>query len=672
MPEENSDKTIPVKVAVRIRPLLHKEISEACQECISVTPGEPQVIMGTNKAFTYDYVFGKSSSQKELYTDVVTPLLDGFFKGYNATVLAYGQTGSGKTHSMGTSFTVCTSDDEDSQGVIPRLIQDLFRHIEQDKCEYSLKVSFLEIHNEEIHDLLNPSSTDERITIRESCEGGIKIAGLMEKKVDSVQDMVQCLELGSASRVTGATAMNSRSSRSHAIYTIIMEQRGKGIDSDVRKAKFHLVDLAGSERVKKTNAQGERFKEGVNINKGLLCLGNVISALSDEQRNPSTHVPYRDSKLTRLLQDSLGGNSNTLMLACVSPADSNYEETLNTLRYADRARHIKNKPIINRDPQLAEIMRLRQQIEMLQALQGGQLINGSLTSDNDTGGVNTEEMKDRIKELETENTKLSRELHNFVDQNTHLQEKVLLLELTKEKMVKTFEEIRQRTGETAFPDATDERDDEQEDDEGDMTMAQLQSKLAELERTMLTAPDNESILQNESHDAETMDTSDSPASPLNSTYDSQHALRQAELGRQVQELSKALSLKQELANKIMQNEGTMNSKMIKQYEDTVRELETEISKLEEEKAKLATALATAKTAVHSDSDGKAKSRIKELEAKIVELKKKQAEQQKLRRLKEQSDSKITLLNSEIQNMKSTKVKLMRQMREESERFRKLK
>jgi len=212
---------------------------------------------------------------------------------------------------------------------------------------YVVKVSFVELYNEQLFDLLSSKTRreDTMVDIREDGKG-IKIPGLTEQEVGSVEATMALLEKSSEGRVTAATAMNKVSSRSHAIFTLTMESKPgpNALNQNITISKFHLVDLAGSERQKKTKADGERLKEGININMGLLALGNVISALGDEKRGPDSHIPYRDSKLTRLLQDSLGGNSHTLMVACVSPADSNLEETISTLRYADRARKIKNEP----------------------------------------------------------------------------------------------------------------------------------------------------------------------------------------------------------------------------------------------------------------------------------------------------------------------------------------
>ena len=206
--------------------------------------------------------------------------------------------------------------------------------------------------------------------------GNISVHGLQEEKVDNAEEMASCLDRGSNLRITSSTLMNNASSRSHAIFTIALEQHvteelfpenkeGENTEKDeideFMTAKFHFVDLAGSERAKKTGATGSTLKEGISINKGLLSLGNVISALTDE-KNKTMHVPYRDSKLTRILQDSLGGNSRTSMIACISPAEFNFDESLNTLKYASRARNIKNKPIVNRDPNSALIAQLRQQL----------------------------------------------------------------------------------------------------------------------------------------------------------------------------------------------------------------------------------------------------------------------------------------------------------------------
>ncbi|KAL7329556.1 hypothetical protein PS15p_204634 [Mucor circinelloides] len=376
-----------VRVGLRVRPLTQKEELTNCTECISFIPNEPQILVGTDKSFTYDYVFNTESEQKQVYETSASPLLEKFIEGFNATILAYGQTGSGKTFSMGTGLE--SSVNPEHEGIVPRCIVDLFRNLEErsesnSEFNYEVYVSFLELYNEELIDLLSPqlqqqtaankrrsgvplqpASNTVEVTIREDIAGNIYWSGVREERCYNPEELLSFLSKGSLCRTTGSTEMNTVSSRSHAVFSVILKQQ-KSAEEPSITSKFHFVDLAGSERLKRTNAQGDRAKEGISINSGLLALGNVISALGDEARRTS-HVPYRDSKLTRLLQDSLGGNSQTLMLACVSPSDSNFMETLNTLKYANRARNIKNRVTINQDfaGSSIEVNQLRAQLARL-------------------------------------------------------------------------------------------------------------------------------------------------------------------------------------------------------------------------------------------------------------------------------------------------------------------
>ncbi|KFQ61790.1 Kinesin-like KIF21B, partial [Pelecanus crispus] len=383
----------------RIRPQLSKEKIEGCHICTSVTPGEPQVLLGKDKAFTYDFVFDLDTWQEQIYTTCVGKLIEGCFEGYNATVLAYGQTGAGKTYTMGTGFDMNISEDE--QGIIPRAIGHLFSGIEERKRaaqsqgvaapEFKVSAQFLELYNEEILDLFDSARDPDvrhrksNIKIHEDASGSIYTTGVTSRLISSQDELIQCLKQGALSRTTASTQMNVQSSRSHAIFTIHLCQmrvctRPELVNGEVTSlldgaqptteyetltAKFHFVDLAGSERLKRTGATGERAKEGISINCGLLALGNVISALGDQSKKV-VHVPYRDSKLTRLLQDSLGGNSQTIMIACVSPSDRDFMETLNTLKYANRARNIKNKVVVNQDKTSQQISALRAEIARLQ------------------------------------------------------------------------------------------------------------------------------------------------------------------------------------------------------------------------------------------------------------------------------------------------------------------
>uniref|UniRef100_A0A8D2JC64 Kinesin-like protein KIF21B n=1 Tax=Varanus komodoensis TaxID=61221 RepID=A0A8D2JC64_VARKO len=386
-------------VYVVIRPQMPKEKIEGCHICTSVTPGEPQVLLGKDKAFTYDFVFDLDTWQEQIYTTCVNKLIEGCFEGYNATVLAYGQTGAGKTYTMGTGFDMSISEDE--SGIIPRAIAHLFSGIEERKRaaqeqgvpapEFKVSAQFLELYNEEILDLFDstrdPDSRHRKsnIKIHEDASGGIYTTGVTSRLIGSQDELIQCLKQGALSRTTASTQMNVQSSRSHAIFTIhlcqmrvcspvhlvngdtnsLLEGSQATSEYETRTAKFHFVDLAGSERLKRTGATGERAKEGISINCGLLALGNVISALGDQSKR-ALHVPYRDSKLTRLLQDSLGGNSQTIMIACVSPSDRDFMETLNTLKYANRARNIKNKVVVNQDKTSQQISALRAEIARLQ------------------------------------------------------------------------------------------------------------------------------------------------------------------------------------------------------------------------------------------------------------------------------------------------------------------
>uniref|UniRef100_A0A8C5I477 Kinesin motor domain-containing protein n=1 Tax=Gouania willdenowi TaxID=441366 RepID=A0A8C5I477_GOUWI len=375
----------------RIRPQMAKEKIEGCHVCTLVTPGEPQVLLGKDKAFTYDFVFDIDSEQQNIYQACVYKLIEGCFEGYNATVFAYGQTGSGKTYTMGTGFDVSLSQPE--QGIIPRAVHQLFEGIQSRRVQaqeigtqapdFKVSAQFLELYNEEILDLFDVARDPENrsrksnIKIHEDASGSIYTSGVTSRLVHSEDELLQCLKLGALSRTTASTQMNAQSSRSHAIFTIhlcqmrvcpesqMVSQGLKQMRYETLMAKFHFVDLAGSERLKRTGATGERAREGISINCGLLALGNVISALGDQAKKGG-HVPYRDSKLTRLLQDSLGGNSHTVMIACISPSDRDFMETLNTLKYANRARNIKNKVVVNQDKTSQQISALRAEIARLQ------------------------------------------------------------------------------------------------------------------------------------------------------------------------------------------------------------------------------------------------------------------------------------------------------------------
>ncbi|KAM6252097.1 chromosome-associated kinesin KIF4A isoform 3-T3 [Spheniscus humboldti] len=664
------EKVIPVRVALRCRPLVPKETGEGCQMCLSFVPGEPQVVVGNDKAFTYDYVFDPSVEQEEVFNTAVAPLIRGIFKGYNATVLAYGQTGSGKTYSMGGTYTA-NQEHEPSVGVIPRVIKLLFKEKEQRQdWEFILRVSYLEIYNEDILDLLCPSrERSSQISIREDPKEGIKIVGLTERNVTCAQDTVSCLEQGNNSRTVASTAMNSQSSRSHAIFTICIDQKKKNDKNSSFHSKLHLVDLAGSERQKKTKAEGDRLKEGININRGLLCLGNVISALGDENKKGG-FVPYRDSKLTRLLQDSLGGNSHTLMIACVSPADSNLEETLNTLRYADRARKIKNKPIVNLDPQAAELHHLKQQVQQLQVLllqaHGGTLpvsLNSMAPSEN------LQSLMEKNQSLMEENQKLSRGLSEAAGQTAQMLERIILTEQENEKMNAKLEQLQQHAVCKLDLQKLVETVEDEELKENVEVIRNLQQVLVELQSENAAAMEAAAEMANSERDATAEAEMGQDTKRPSDDFTTQHALRQAQMSKELLELNKALALKEALAKKMTQNDSQLEP-IQSQYQTNIKDLELEVSSLQKEKEELILALHMAKKDVNQAKlSERRRKRLQELEGQINELKKKLNEQSKLLKLKESTERTVSKLNQEIREMKNQRVQLMRQMKDDAEKFR---
>ncbi|KAL6099045.1 kif4a [Pungitius sinensis] len=677
--KNEDDKVIPVRVALRCRPLVPKETDEGCQCCLTFVPGVPQVIVGTEKAFTYDYVFDPTAEQEEVFNTTVSPLLSGLFKGYHATVLAYGQTGSGKTFSMGGTYS-STQENDPSVGVIPRVIRRIFEEREKmTACEFCLAVSYLEIYNEDILDLLCTSKDRSSLSIREDPKEGIKIVGLTEKQVFTAQEMVGCLEVGNSVRTVGSTAMNSASSRSHAIFTITLEQRRGKDKADSVVSKLHLVDLAGSERQKKTKAEGDRLKEGISINRGLLSLGNVISALGDESKK-SSFVPYRDSKLTRLLQNSLGGNSHTLMIACISPADSNMEETINTLRYADRARKIKNKPVVNVDPIAAEMKRLKQQVQELQVMllhaRGG--VAPVLSGPESTEKVT--KLLERNRALLDENNKLSRELSEAAGQTALMFEKIIMTEVANEKLQSKMDLLKDHAACTVDLEKVLETLEDQELKENIEVMRNLQLLIVELKResegiaasidSMAAAEGGADVSGNGSkNDDSASEVTGTAGKDCSEGFSTHHALRQAQLSKELIELNKVLTLKEAFMKKMCQND-TQLEPMQSEHQKNVQTLQTAVDSLQKEKEDLVFALQSAKKDTNQAKlSEQRRKRLQELEGQLGDMKKKLLEQSKLLKLKESSVKKVGNLMQEIQGMKNQRAQLMRQMREDSEKFR---
>ncbi|XP_070390399.1 chromosome-associated kinesin KIF4-like isoform X2 [Dermacentor albipictus] len=672
-----TENLIPVRVAVRCRPLVPKELTEGCQACARTCPSNQSVVLGGNKTFSYDYVFGEESSQVQVYDACVSKLLPKVFEGFNVTIFAYGQTGSGKTFTMGTCCSSNRAGFEDA-GIIPRAVQDIFKHISVNTEKiFLVRVSFLEIYKEDVFDLFSKNQDRESLQIREDQNGVIKIFNLTELNVTTPEETIRLLEVGSASRSTASTNMNARSSRSHAIFTLTVEQQEKSSGGAVMVAKFHLVDLAGSERAGKTKAVGERLKEGIAINQGLLSLGNVISALC----NGNSHVPYRNSKLTRLLQDSLGGNSHTVMIACVSPADSNLEETLNTLRYADRARKIKNKPIVNIDPVQAEVALLRQQLQQARielmrcrALQGdGEDQPGS----DESGGDGGESKKDlalvlsRNAELENENQHLSGELQRALDQLDEKSERLIITELEVQKLKELVTQLSEKIDGSHLGEA--------DGDHATSLLNDLQNSIMEFLLDKPPAEDDREMATIEEEGSDTSlgeSTAKGSAEQMQKTFllnqsRLEATMRRAAMSKELEDLNQVLQAKEELANKMSMNDQHLEVVKL-QYEANNRELEREVAILKKERDDLSAMLSSqqnTKSAAGNKVAEQRRKRIQELEDRVGQLRKKVEEQSRMIRLKEDAERSAKKLQQEITNMKQVRVQLMKRMKEESERHR---
>ncbi|XP_034511455.1 kinesin-like protein KIF1A isoform X15 [Ailuropoda melanoleuca] len=394
-----------VKVAVRVRPFNSREMSRD-SKCIIQMSGSTTTIVNpkqpkeTPKSFSFDYSYWshtspedvKYASQKQVYRDIGEEMLQHAFEGYNVCIFAYGQTGAGK------SYTMMGKQEKDQQGIIPQLCEDLFSRINDttnDNMSYSVEVSYMEIYCERVRDLLNPKNKG-HLRVREHPLLGPYVEDLSKLAVTSYNDIQDLMDSGNKARTVAATNMNETSSRSHAVFNIIFTQKRHDAETNItteKVSKISLVDLAGSERADSTGAKGTRLKEGANINKSLTTLGKVISALAEMDSGPNKNkkkkktdfIPYRDSVLTWLLRENLGGNSRTAMVAALSPADINYDETLSTLRYADRAKQIRCNAVINEDPNNKLIRELKDEVTRLRDLLYAQGL-GDITDTNTVPG----------------------------------------------------------------------------------------------------------------------------------------------------------------------------------------------------------------------------------------------------------------------------------------------
>uniref|UniRef100_A0A4W4E6Z6 Kinesin motor domain-containing protein n=1 Tax=Electrophorus electricus TaxID=8005 RepID=A0A4W4E6Z6_ELEEL len=742
--------------SLRIRPQLAREKIEGCHICTLVTPGEPQVILGKDKAFTFDYVFDMDSQQDSLYCNCTEKLIESCFEGYNATIFAYGQTGSGKTYTMGTGFDVSIMDEE--LGIIPRAVAHLFRGIEERRRtaaeqgrpapEFKVNAQFLELYNEEVLDLFDTTRDMEarkqksQIKIHEDANGGIYTVGVTTRTVSSEAELMQCLKLGALSRTTASTQMNVQSSRSHAIFTIHLCQVRMCQDGEIDNrlandssntdefetltAKFHFVDLAGSERLKRTGATGDRAKEGISINCGLLALGNVISALGDRAKR-STHVPYRDSKLTRLLQDSLGGNSQTVMIACISPSDRDFMETLNTLKYANRARNIKNKLVVNQDRASQQISALRTEIarlqmELMEYRTGKRMVgedgiesindmfheNSMLQTENNNLRVRVKAMQETIDAQRMRLTQLlsnqanqalakagegSEEIgnmiQNYIKEIEELRAKLLESEAVNENLRKNLSRASTRSpfyaGPGTFspallaPDPSQETSDIIELAKKDLEKLKRREKkkkkrchiyhcfhpIAFLQEAQEGSDHEEGEEEEEDEEEEELDAEES-SDDSDSELDEKGNF-QADLAN----ITCEIAIKQKLIDELENSQRRLHT-LKQQYEQKLLMLQNKIRDTQLERDRVLHNMGS----MESGSDDKAKRIKAEYEKKLSimnkEMHKLQAAQKEhARLLKNQSqyEKQLKKLQQEVVEMKKTKVRLMKEMKEQQEKNR---
>ncbi|XP_014864992.1 PREDICTED: kinesin-like protein KIF21A isoform X2 [Poecilia mexicana] len=751
-----------VRVALRIRPQLAKEKIEGCHICTYVMPGEPQVVLGKDKAFTFDHVFDMDTQQGTIYTHCTERLIEGCFEGYNATIFAYGQTGSGKTYTMGTGFDVNIGDDE--QGIIPRAVHHLFRGMEERRQaateqgrpvpEFKINAQFLELYNEEVLDLFDTTRDLEarrqrsNIKIHEDANGGIYTVGVTTRTVTSAAEMMQCLKLGALSRTTASTQMNVQSSRSHAIFTIHLCQvrvcspdnndnvtdNRLANDSEIDEfetltAKFHFVDLAGSERLKRTGATGDRAKEGISINCGLLALGNVISALGDRSKR-STHVPYRDSKLTRLLQDSLGGNSQTVMIACISPSDRDFMETLNTLKYANRARNIKNKVMVNQDRASQQISALRTEIarlqmELMEYKTGKRVLgedgmegindlvheNSMLQTENNNLRVRVKAMQETIDAQRTRltqilsnqagqvlakagegNEEIGNMIQNYIKEIEELRAKLLESEAVNEGLRKNLSRASARsslyTGPASFPSSALIAPEKEASDVIEMAKKNLQ-KLKKMEKKKKKSvvkeelPDNDQERSNEEaegdasghEDGEDADGEeedfDIEGEETSEGSDSEELDEKENVQADLANITCEIAIKQKLIDELENSQRRLHT-LKQQYEQKLMMLQNKIRDTQLERDKVLHNMGS----VESGTEEKAKKIKAEYERKLSSMNKElqklqSAQKEHARLLKNQSqyEKQLKKLQQDVTEMKKTKVSLMRQMKEQQERSR---
>lgn len=682
-------------------------------------------------------------------------------EGYNATIVAYGQTGSGKTYTMGTSFTI---KDENENGIIQRAVDHLFRGIaerqEAAKCagqpvpEFKVTAQFLELYNEEIIDLLSDDKTRNfNIKIHEDENGSIYTIGSTSITVKSPENTLQCLQKGALSRQTGSTNMNAQSSRSHAIFTIFIKQQRvvqidqlmetetadqqqrqpeldlKSQEFETLTAKFNFVDLAGSERLKRTGATGDRAKEGISINSGLLSLGNVISALGDKNKR-ALHVPYRDSKLTRLLQDSLGGNSRTLMIACISPSDRDFIETLGTLRYANRAKNIRNKVVANQDKSSQTISLLRKQIEQLELelqeyRQGKRIVNedgtvqiNDMYHENNLLQTEINNLKTRIKVLQDTNDRLvvkntellsERELHNwivadesnrdiaemvknYITEIEELRTRLIEMEETSSQLRKQVHKNNNTLSVINYSMSINENfelTNANEIEEKNNEILDIAKSQLEHLKKLSSAYKKKKIVGDEAENINPHENSNSSNSNEDEISDEQEERDEMVLNcdtdeedeenespspeQQLYSLSHEIEIKEKLIGEIEKNKRNLDILKDK-YENQVKLLTDKISQIESERDQVLSMLNQNTEKAHRQAE---EARVKEkYEKDTKELKEKLKKVQSMlkshtARDQKNFEQKINTLRHEVTEMKKQKVKLVQKLKEETQKHRQL-
>ncbi|XP_067466910.1 kinesin-like protein KIF11 isoform X2 [Thunnus thynnus] len=458
---KRDEKGRNIQVVVRCRPFntMERKSSYGVIDCDS---NRKEVLVRTGgvndkasrKTYTFDMVFGPAAKQIEVYRSVVCPILNEVIMGYNCTVFAYGQTGTGKTFTMEGERSPdeqFTWEEDPLAGIIPRTLHQIFEKLSENGTEFSVKVSLLEIYNEELFDLLSPSEdVNERLQLFDDPRNkrGVVVKGLEEVTVHNKDEVYQILERGAAKRRTASTLMNAYSSRSHSVFSVTIHMKEITLDGEelVKIGKLNLVDLAGSENIGRSGAVDKRAREAGNINQSLLTLGRVITALVEKR----PHIPYRESKLTRILQDSLGGRTKTSIIATVSPSSSNLEETLSTLEYASRAKNIMNKPEVNQKltkrtlikEYTEEIERLKRDLAAARDKNGVYLSvenYESMMGQLNSGEEQVTEYTDKIAAMEEELKKVS-EL--FVDSKAKLEQCAVDLDEKQQRLEETSRDLQ--------------------------------------------------------------------------------------------------------------------------------------------------------------------------------------------------------------------------------------